>query len=125
MLLSGDDDEAEIKAILMSREGGYDLYELVSSPLAQEPTPDYTEDNESIIAIEEPYTDTMNFGRLTFDMSEADAKVSLEVINVFGESVFPDFELRASQLSNRKASWKNKVPKEAVAYIEARTASEL
>ena len=53
MLLSGDDDEAEIKAILMSREVGYELYELVSSPLAQEPTPDYTEDNESIIAIED------------------------------------------------------------------------
>ena len=125
VLLSGDDDEAEIKASPMSREGGYDLYELVSSPLAQEPTPDYTEDNESVIAIEEPYADTMNFGTLTFDMSETDAKVSLKIINVFGESVFPEFELRASELSNGKASWKNKVPKEAVAQIEARTASTL
>lgn len=125
MLLSGDDDEAEIKAIPMSREGGYDLYELVSSPLAQEPTPDYSEDNASVIAIEEPYADTMNFGMLTFDMSETDAKVSLKVINVFGESVFPEFVLRASELSNGKTSWKNKVPKEAVAQIEARTASAL
>lgn len=111
--------------IPVSREGRYNLYELVSSPLAQETRPYNTEDNESIVAIEEPYADTMNFGTHTFDMSEADAKVSLKVINVFGESVFPDFELRASQLSNGKASWKNKVPKEAVAYIGARTASAL
>ena len=125
MLLSGDDDEAEIKAIPMSRDGGYDLYELVSSPLAQEPTPDYTEDNAAVIAIEEPYADTMNFGTLAFDMSEDDPKVSLKVINVFGESVFPAFELRASELSNGKASWKNKVPADAVAQIEARAAAAL
>lgn len=125
LLLSGDDDEAEIKAIPMSREGGYDLYELVSSPLAQDPTPDYTENNTGVIAIEEPYADSMNFGTLTFDMSEDDPVVSLKVINVFGENVFPNFELRASELSNGKASWKNKVPVEAIAHIEARTASQL
>lgn len=121
VLLSGDDDEAEIKAIPMSREGGYDFYELVSSPLAQNPTPDYTEDNTAVIAIEEPYADSMNFGTLTFDMSEEDPVVSLKVINVFGENVFPNFELRASELTNGKTSWKSKVPAEAVAHFEART----
>jgi len=125
VLLSGDDDEAEIKAIPMSREGGYDFYELVSSPLAQSPTPDYTEDNTAVIAIEEPYADSMNFGTLTFDMSEDDPVVSLKVINVFGENVFPDFELRASELTNGKTSWKSKVPAEAVAHFEARTAPAL
>ncbi len=125
VLLSGDDDEAEIKAIPMSREGGYDFYELVSSPLAQSPTPDYTEDNTAVIAIEEPYADSMNFGTLTFDMSEDDPVVSLKVINVFGENVFPDFELRASELTNGKTSWKSKVPAEAVAHFEARTAPTL
>lgn len=125
VLLSGDDDEAEIKAIPMSQDGGYDLYEFVSSPLAQDPTPDYTEDNEAVIAIEEPYADSMNFGTLTFDMTEEDPKMSLKVINVFGENVFPDFELRASELTRGKVSWKSKVPKEAVAHYEARTASAL
>ncbi len=125
VLLSGDDDEAEIKAIPMSRKGGYDFYELVSSPLAQNPTPDYTEDNTAVIAIEEPYADSMNFGTLTFDMAEDDPVVSLKVINVFGENVFPEFELRASELTNGKTSWKSKVPAEAVAHFEARTASAL
>ena len=125
VLLSGDDDEAEIKAIPMSREGGYDFYELVSSPLAQIPAPDYTEDNTAVIAIEEPYADSMNFGTLTFDMAEDDPVVSLKVINVFGENVFPEFELRASELTNGQTSWKSKVPAEAVAHIEARTGSAL
>ena len=49
MLLSGD-DEAEIKAIHMSRNGGYDLYES-GSPLAQDPKPDYSEANDKVIAL--------------------------------------------------------------------------
>ncbi len=126
MLLSGDDDEAEIKAIPMSRDGGYDLYELVSSPLAQDPKPDYSESNEQVIAIEEPYAESMNFGTLTFDMTEDDPKATLQVINVLGENVFPEFELRASDLTiNGKASWKKKVPAEAVAHIEAKAKAAL
>ena len=67
----------------------------------------------------------MNFGTLTFDMAEDDPVVSLKVINVFGENVFPEFELRASELTNGQTSWKSKVPAEAVAHIEARTGSAL
>ncbi len=119
VLVSGDDDEAEIKAIPMSRKGGYDLYEFVSSPLAQEPESDYREDSESVISIEEPYADSMNFGMMTFDMSENDALISFEIINVFGESVFPTFELRASELANGIISWKEKVSSDSIAYIEA------
>ena len=86
MLLSGDDDEAEIKAIPMSHGGGY---ELVSSALAQNPAPDYTKDKTAVIKIEEPYPHSMNFGTLTFDMAEDDPLVSFKVTNVFGENVFP------------------------------------
>ena len=125
VLISGDDDEAEIKAIPLSRDGGYDLYEIVSSPLAQEPSPDYSETSERVIAIEEPYAESMNFGTLTFDMTEDDPKATLQMINVFGESVFPEFELRASELRNGKVSWKSKAPPEAVAQIEAQAGSAL
>ena len=118
-LLSGDDDEAEIKAIPMSQKGGYDLYEFVSSPLAQDPTSDYLEDSESVISIQEPYSESMNFGMMTFDMSEEDAMMSFEIINIFGDSVFPTFELRASELANGIVSWKEKVSSESLAYIEA------
>ena len=122
-LISGDDDEAEIKAIPMSQEGGYDLYELVSSPLAQEPRPAYDEFSDTAIAIEEPYYESMNFGMITFDMSGEDPTMTVEVINVFGESVFNTFEIKASELSNDIASWKTKAPPETVAYIEAQAAN--
>ena len=109
MLLSGDDDEAEIKAIPMSRNGRYDLYELVSSPLAQDPKPDYSEANDKVIAFEEPYAKSMNFGTLTFDMTDEDPTATLQVINVFSENVFPKFELRASELTKTsKESWEKR-----------------
>jgi len=123
-LISGDDDEAEIKAIPMSKDGGYDLYELVSSPLAQEPRPAYDEFSDTAIAIEEPYYNSMNFGMITFDMSGEDPTMSVEIINVFGESVFNTFEVKASELTNGIASWKSKAPPETVAYIEAQAAEK-
>ena len=76
------------------------MYELVSSPLAQDPKADYSEANDKVIAIEEPNAESMNFGTLTFDMTDEDPTATLQVINVFGENVFPEFELRASELTN-------------------------
>ncbi|MEM9160096.1 MAG: alkaline phosphatase D family protein [Verrucomicrobiota bacterium] len=123
-LLSGDDDEAEIKAIPMSSKGGYDLYELVSSPLAQEPQPNYDEDAENTIAIHEPYSESMNFGLLTFDMDPENPSYSFEIIDVFGKSVFPEFTVKASELQNGVASWKEKVDAETLAYFETTLAQQ-
>lgn len=118
VLVSGDDDEAEIKALPFSDEGAYDLYELVSSPLAQEPQQAYQEDSQTTIAIQEPYAESMNFGLLSFDMTVEDPTLSFEVVNVFGNSVYPPFVLRASELRNGIASWKTKIDAETLAYLE-------
>ena len=109
VLVSGDNDQAEIKAIPMSDVGGYDLYELVSSPLARDPEQSSDEQDPSIIPLHEPYSACMNFGMLTFDMTEADPSFSFEIINVFGESIFPPLVVRASELTNGTASWQTKV----------------
>ncbi|GEM_PF-2696554 len=84
----------------------------MSSPLAQNPAPDYTEDKTAVIAIEDPYPDSMNFGTLTVDMANDGPLVSLKVTNVFGENVFPEFDLRASELPNGKTSLKSEVSAE-------------
>ena len=119
VLVSGDNDQAEIKAIPMSDIGGYDLYEFTSSPLAQDPTPSFDELEPSTIAIQAPYTASMNFGLISFDMTEVDPSMSFEIINVFGESVYPALEVRASELVNGIASWKTKVDDpEAYAYAD-------
>ncbi|EDY82445.1 hypothetical protein VDG1235_2067 [Verrucomicrobiia bacterium DG1235] len=120
ILVSGDNDQAEVKAIPMSDIGGYDFYELVSSPLAQDPVATYDEQEPSTIHIHEPYSATMNFGLLSFDMTGSDPSFSYEVINVFGESVFPALEVKASELTNGTASWQTKVDDpEAYAYLRA------
>ncbi|MDQ8205128.1 alkaline phosphatase D family protein [Pelagicoccus sp. SDUM812003] len=119
MLISGDNDQAEVKAIPMSDVGGYDLYELVSSPLAQDPTASFDAQDPSTITIHEPYSATMNFGLLTFDMTQQDPQMSFEIINVFGESVFPTLEVQASELTNGTASWQTKVDDpQAFAYAD-------
>jgi len=109
ILVSGDNDQAEVKAIPMSNSGGYDFYELVSSPLAQDPTATFDEQEPSTIHIHEPYSQTMNFGLLSFDMTGDDPSFAYEVINVFGESVFPALEVKASELQVGTASWQSKV----------------
>ncbi len=109
ILVSGDNDQAEVKAIPMSQKGGYDFYELVSSPLAQDPVATLDEQEPSTINIHEPYSASMNFGLLSFDMTGDDPSFAYEVINVFGESVFPALEVKASELTNGIASWQSKV----------------
>lgn len=109
ILVSGDNHQAEVKAIPLSQKGGYDFYELVSSPLAQDPVASYAEQEPSTIHIHEPYSQTMNFGLLSFDMTGDDPSFAYEVINVFGESVFPAFEVKASELRNTVSSWQSKV----------------
>lgn len=109
ILVSGDNDQAEVKAIPMSYSGGYDLYELVSSPLAKDPVSSFDALDPSTIVIHEPYGQTMNFGLLSFDMTGDDPSLTYEVINVFGESVFPALEVNASELRNGTASWQTKV----------------
>lgn len=118
ILVSGDNDQAEVKAIPMSEIGGYDFYELVSSPLAKDPVASYDEQEPSTINIHQPYATTMNFGLLSFDMTGDDPSFAYDVINVFGESVFPTLEVKASELTNGIASWKNKVEDpESYAYV--------
>ncbi|MDQ8198064.1 alkaline phosphatase D family protein [Pelagicoccus enzymogenes] len=118
ILVSGDNDQAEVKAIPMSRKGGYDFYELVSSPLAQDPVASYDEQEASTINIHEPYASTMNFGLLSFDMTGDDPSFAYDVINVMGESVFPTLEVKASELQNGVSSWQTKVD-DPEAYADA------
>ncbi len=118
MLISGSDQQAEINAIPLSQDGHYDLYEMTSSPLAQTPASDYSYDDTSSISIQEPYADSMNFGLLSFDMTFEDPSVEFQIINVFGESVFPEFQVHASELSKGIASWKSKQDPTSVAFTK-------
>lgn len=112
ILMSGDVHRAEANCIPRSEQGGYDMFEFVSSGLAQDtPIPESIEVPE--IRLREPYTGGHNAGIIDVDMTADDPVVRFTAINITGQAVWDHpIELRASQLRNGVASWRDQVDPE-------------
>lgn len=107
VLVSGDTHTAELNAIPWSEKGGYDLYDLTASPLAQEPGAGWlTRDVEQRIRL--PYDRGPNFGLLEFDTTVSDPVLRFRIINLESRPVWETFEVRASELVNGYVSWPDK-----------------
>ncbi|HNR21751.1 MAG TPA: alkaline phosphatase D family protein [Steroidobacteraceae bacterium] len=65
VLLSGDSHVGELNCIPWSERGGYDLYDLVSSPLAQSPSSSWI-DQQPEVRMRKVYAGGANFGMLHF-----------------------------------------------------------
>lgn len=107
VLLSGDTHVAELNAIPWSARGGYDLYDLTSSPLAQIPSVSWL-DRRPELRIRQVYPSSSNFGLLTFSM-QGDPVLTYNVFNHQGEAVWEPFTVRASELKNGVSTWKEKM----------------
>lgn len=114
LLMSGDVHRAEANCIPWSEHGGYDLYEFVSSGLAQDtPIPEALETPE--VRLREPFTGGHNAGLVEFDLTADDPVVRFNAINIGGQAVWDDpIEVRASELGNGVSSWQQKVDPELV-----------
>lgn len=112
LLMSGDVHRAEANCIPWSAEGGYDLYEFVSSGLAQDtPVPEWLEVPE--IRLREPFTGGHNAGIIDFDLTREDPVVRFNVINFGAQTAWDEpVTVRASELRNGTASWQQKVDPE-------------
>ena len=99
VLLSGDTHIAELNAIPWSDRGGYDLFELVSSPLAQECSTSWL-NYRPIPRIRQVYAGGPNFGHITFDCTVTDPVLTLTARNIYGQSIWPEVRLTASELVN-------------------------
>lgn len=108
VLLSGDTHIGELNVIPWSERGGYDYYDLVSSPLAQM-TPDSWLERRPERRIWPAFFQSSNFGLVDFHMDEEDPRLVFQLIDIHGRSVWGRFELRASELVNGVASWPGKV----------------
>lgn len=120
VLVSGDTHTAELNVIPWSAHGGYDLYDLVSSPLAQVPfqkaifrTPGNAE--ESRIRI--PFTQSPNFGLIEFDFS-GEPKLTFNVVGADGRLIWRPFELHASDLVNGVSTWESRIDPYAQLLME-------
>jgi alkaline phosphatase D len=108
VLLSGDNHVGELNCLPESAHGGYDLFELSSSPLAQDPSVSWL--NYRVIArIRQVYFSGSNFGLLSFDFAPADPVLTLSLHDEQGNRVWSPLVLRASELRNGVSVWREKM----------------
>jgi alkaline phosphatase D len=107
VLLSGDTHIGELNAIPWSEKGGYDLYDLVSSPLANSNSASFL-DRRPERRIRQVYFSGMNFGMLTFD-SSAEPTLTFSLYNSSGKYAFDPMTLKASELRNGVSTWLEKM----------------
>ncbi len=106
-LLAGDAHRPQINVIPWSERGGYDLYEVISSPLAQRVSREVlgTGDFRRVRA---PNADTVNFGLLEFDTKARPARVTIRLIDAGGKELWKPVVLTADDLKPGVKSWDRK-----------------
>jgi len=107
VLLSGDTHVAELNCIPRSEQGGYDLYDLVSSPLAQDASGSWRRRSPEL-RIRPVYAGGPNFGLIDFDLTADDPSLSFTAIQPSGQPVWRPLTLHASELVNGVESWQEK-----------------
>lgn len=103
LLLSGDTHIGELNAIPWSENGGYDMYDLVSSPLAQNPSDSWA-DNRPELRIRKPESTSANFGLLSFEFHDRPV-ATFKLIDEFGRYSWSPFKIYADELKNGVTSW--------------------
>ena len=111
VLLSGDTHVAELNCIPWSEKGGYDFYDLTTSPLAQRPEVSFL-DRSPEVRIRQVFNRDSNFGLITFDTSGDTDPVPVLSYNVYdthGRAAWTPMRLKASDLQNGVSSWREKI----------------
>jgi alkaline phosphatase D len=106
-LLSGDTHFGEVNCIPWSERGGYDLYDFVSSPLAQATGTSFL-DGEPEVRIRPPWFRSVNFGLLDFEW-EPEPRVTFTLRDVRGDSAWAPVTLTPSELKNGVSTWASKI----------------
>ena len=119
--LSGDSHVGELNCIPWSEKGGYDIYDLVSSPLAQATDSGWVTQSPEV-RVEPVYAGGPNFGLLTFTAGETPT-LSFSLFNEAGDSVWKAFSLTPADLKNGVSTWKGKIDAKELAKRIARPAS--
>lgn len=108
LLLSGDTHFGEMNCLPWSDRGGYDLYEFVSSPLAQD-TVDLYLTGRPVMRVRQAFSNDVNFGVVDFDLTLPDPTVRFELRDEAGQPVWPAVVVKASELRNGVSSWLDKL----------------
>ena len=106
VLLSGDTHAGELNCIPWSERGGYDLYDLGSSPLAQLPTATWTELRPEH-RVRPIYARGTNFGVLDFAWTP-EPSLTFTLRDVRGDAVWAPLRLGAGDLVNGRSTRREK-----------------
>ncbi|MFQ5692531.1 MAG: alkaline phosphatase D family protein, partial [Nitrospinota bacterium] len=99
-LLAGDAHRPQMNVIPRSARGGYDLYEVISSPLAQTVERGKLGRGEKggFRRVRPPNAYVFNFGLLEFDTAAAPPRVTIRLIDAEGKSLWRPLVLTAEDL---------------------------
>jgi alkaline phosphatase D len=115
-LLSGDSHVGELNCIPWSEHGGYDFYDLVSSPLAQGMSDSWVVQTPEV-RLRPVYVRGPNFGVLDFSwMPEPTLTYTLR--DVSGANVWQPLVLRAAELRNGVATWRSRIGAKELEAVE-------
>lgn len=118
ILLSGDTHMGELNCIPWSEQGGYDLYDFCSSPLAQVPDNDFWEQTPEV-RMRPAFGKTVCFGVLDFQMT-GEPSVALNLHNVVGAPLWDPLVLTPADLRNGVSTWSTKIDKDEMKRRQAK-----
>ena len=105
--ISGDTHMGELNCIPRSEVGGYDIYDLCSSPLAQMPASKHTRQVPEVRA-RDVWTRSVNVGLLHFDLTGDVPTLTCTLHDVLGTAVWAPLVLTPADLRNGARTWDTK-----------------
>ncbi|MDX2222662.1 MAG: alkaline phosphatase D family protein [Rhodospirillaceae bacterium] len=104
VLLSGDTHVGELNCIPWSDRGGYDFYDLVSSPLAQRTENSWIERRPEI-RVRQAFFHDANTGVIDIDTTGSDPSLTFNLYDTRGRPAWRVFTLTAADLTPGVQSW--------------------
>jgi alkaline phosphatase D len=117
LCISGDSHMGELNCIPRSQQGGYDIYDFCSSPLAQMPASKNTRQFPEV-RVRDTWTRSVNVGLLHFDMISRTPTLTYTLHDVMGEAVWDALVLTPDDLKNGVRTWDSKSDPEELERLE-------
>jgi alkaline phosphatase D len=115
--ISGDSHMGELNCIPRSAQGGYDLYDFCSSPLAQMPANKNVRQTPEL-RVRDTWMRSVNVGLMRFDMTGDVPTLTCTLHDVTGEAVWDELVLTPDDLRNGVRSWDRKADPEELRRLE-------
>jgi alkaline phosphatase D len=115
--ISGDSHMGELNCVPRSETGGYDIYDLCSSPLAQMPAAKNLKQTPEV-RIRDTWTRTVNVGLMRFDLTGETPTLTYTLHDVLGDAVWEPLVLTPADLTNGARTWDAKADPRELRRLE-------